>query len=304
MSVATHKARKNAFRHDRKHSRARRDQVETLRRPDVVDRQWRLTLKTILGAFLLIPACLFTLIVLAEMLHTGFRGNLPESSAFRWFALGALAWGALFGLLRDRAMIVYVFGHEWTHMLAAKACRAQIYDWSVTSRGGWVDTDRSNTFISLSPYFVPIYTVVIALVFGALGTFVNLGNPIPLGTEAGAWCIYPMKLFYTLVGFTWSFHLTYTVQTLHGEQSDLTRNGEFFSVLLIVLLNVIIVALFLVAIDQNITWQQASESVARTWDFTFGNAWRTVQSFLSATSSELDRVPGDVNRWGAEQRPQ
>jgi hypothetical protein len=45
------------------------------------------------------------------------------------------------------------------------------------------------------------------------------------------------RLFYICLGLAWAFHITYTILALRAEQSDLTRNGEFFSVMLIALTN-------------------------------------------------------------------
>ena len=300
MSIAVHKARKNSFRPDRKLARARRDLVETNRRPDVVDKKRRLALKQVIGWLVLLPACLFTIILLAEFLHSGLRGELQDTSAFRWFSVGAVFWLALFGPLRNAAMIVYVFGHEWTHMLTAKLFRAQIYDWSVTTDGGWVDTDRSNTLISLSPYFVPIYTLVVILLHSTLGLFFDLGRDIPIGGTGSGLVINPLQIIYLLVGITWAFHVTYTLQTLRGQQSDLMRNGEFFSVLFIMLCNVLIVLSFLIIIAPDLTWAQAWECLQRTWDFTIGNFWHGLTWTLDATMNEVRRIPDDIRGWGSQ----
>ena len=54
-----------------------------------------------------------------------------------------------------------------------------------------------------------------------------------------------MDLFGAL-GFTWGFHLTYTACMLWEVQSDLARNGRFFSLVWIVLVNFLVLAGLLV----------------------------------------------------------
>jgi len=300
MSTAAYRARKNqnVFRHDRKSARARRDQPETLRRPDVAEQRQRLKTKHVLGWLFLVPGCLFTLIALADLLHSGLRGDLPESRAFRWFVVGAVCWVALFPLLRGICMIAYVFGHEMTHILAARLSGAKVFDWEVSWTGGWVDTDRSNTFISLSPYFVPLYTLLIVLVFSAMGPFIDLQQPVaPFGQE-GWLVIHPLKAMYGLVGLTWAFHVTYTLYTLKDAQSDLLRNGEFFSVLLILLLNTLVAAAFLIIASPELTWLQAWECVTRTTEIIAGGIWRNLSWLFTSVSQEVNAMPDSIQNWG------
>jgi hypothetical protein len=54
-------------------------------------------------------------------------------------------------------------------------------------------------------------------------------------------------VFYYLVGLTWWFHATYTAKTIRLEQGDLTKNGEFFSMMLIFLFNTGVLMFMLLA---------------------------------------------------------
>lgn len=246
--------------------------METTRHPDLGRAEKVLLFKFWVGCLVLVPAFALSVISFAELMHTGFRGGLTEDHAFRACYVGALFWLPLFAVARRHLMILYVFGHEWSHMLAALACRARIYDWNVGKDGGWVDTDRSNTFISLAPYFFPFYTVIACLLMGTAGLFVDLSAPIQVfGVQLS-----PMLLCLSAIGFTWCFHVTYTVQTLLAEQSDLLRNGEFFSMILIALLNVEVLRLLLVVFTPELTWTEALESVIWAWDAAIGNALRVL----------------------------
>jgi hypothetical protein len=68
----------------------------------------------------------------------------------------------------------------------------------------------------------------------------------------GVWAIY------FLVGLTWCFHLTFTIEVLHTEQSDLRQNGEFFSMMLIFVVNLVLIgALFIIA-SPTVGWSDVA----------------------------------------------
>jgi hypothetical protein len=158
-----------------------------------------------------------------------------------------------------------------------------------------VDTDRSNTFISLSPYFIPLYTLLVVLVFSALGSFTDLQALVSL---PGGLSLHPLKTLYGLVGLTWAFHVTYTLNTLRDAQSDLLRNGEFFSVLLILWLNTMVVAGFLIVASPELTWLQAWECIQRTADLILGGLWRNVAWLFTSVSQEMNAMPSSIEQWG------
>jgi hypothetical protein len=87
----------------------------------------------------------------------------------------------------------------------------------------------------------------------------------------------PLLPCYLVIGLTWAFHVVFTVQTLLAEQSDLLRNGEFFSLLLIALLNLVTLTLVLVALTPQLTWAEAGHAVLWAWDLTIGNVLRVLK---------------------------
>ena len=112
-------------------------------------------------------------------------------------------------------MWLYVLGHEFTHALAAMLAGGKVSAFQVSAKGGHVVTDRVNWWITLSPYFVPIY----ALIWMALWLTVDFCHPLK------AW----QPILYFGIGVFWCFHLTFTVSMLHLGQTDLSGQGIVFS---------------------------------------------------------------------------
>jgi hypothetical protein len=144
-----------------------------------------------------------------------------------WFislAAGFITWVALFALL-PRTMWLYVLGHEFTHALAAMLAGGKVTAFHVSSKGGHVLTDKVNWWIALSPYFVPIY----ALIWTALWITVNWYYSLR------AW----QPILYFGIGLFWAFHVTFTASMAHRKQTDLTGQGVFFSLVVILLVNLL-----------------------------------------------------------------
>ena len=186
-------------------------------------------LRLLLGLALL-PMCwgvsraFFDAIVIAAG-TTGWMG--PEAlSLLAGIAAFALAWFALSHPVR-----MYVLGHELTHALWGLLFGARPSDVRVSASGGSVKLTKSNLLITLAPYFFPFYTFIVIVV--ALITYAFF-RPLPY---------LPLWLF--LVGFTWSFHVLFTLETLGQRQPDVKLYGRIFSWTFIFLANVGIVLAWL-----------------------------------------------------------
>ena len=199
--------------------------------------------KQIIGAVFLFPLGLVTTITLLVMFWRAITDMaLWRSMEFVAFASGGVTWW-LAWKCGVRPVTMYVYGHEMSHLLTAKAFGGEIFDWKATATGGYVETNKSNTWITLAPYLVPFYTCIVMILFGLTGLLVDMQQSIPVWRIK----IVPALVFYYLVGFTWWFHATYTFKTIRIQQGDLTRNGEFFSMMLIFLFNVALLMLMLLA---------------------------------------------------------
>jgi hypothetical protein len=275
MAVAVHTLRRKSNKPlpDKKERAADRSFLPTRRGMNSKWNEFVLGFKKVFGLFVLVPWCLFSFIAFTELLVRSAReGEIWSTQEFVWFGVGVGAWLILFSLFKRMFMIAYVFGHEWSHLLAAKMCGAVVYDWHVGRDGGWVDTNKSNTFISLAPYLVPFYTVAVLLLYGIAGLFVNLDKVENINLGVTVLPFDALKTLCFCIGMTWCFHFTYTLNTLRIEQSDVKRNGRFFSAWLIVLCNLHIIAALLIVASPSISWLDGLNSLQAAAKWTFGNA--------------------------------
>lgn len=179
----------------------------------------------------LLPACWGTArslfdAVLAAAEKTGMSAE--SLSLLGGVAAFALAWAALSHPVR-----AYVLGHELTHALWGLLFFARPSDISVGESGGSVRLSKTNMLITLAPYFFPFYTFVVIVCALATAAFLH---PLP--------CL-PLWLF--LIGFTWAFHVLFTLETLGRRQPDVKAYGRIFSWTFIFLVNVAIVLVWLAA---------------------------------------------------------
>ena len=189
----------------------------------------------------LVAGEVWTLIDLARSAATAGPGS--ESWAIS-FGVGFATWLIVFCFL-PRTMWLYVLGHEFTHALAAMLAGGKITSFQVSAKGGHVVTDRVNWWITLSPYFVPIY----ALIWMGLWVCVDF------------WC--PLKAYqpilYFGLGIFWCFHLAFTVSMFHFGQTDLTTQGIIFSAVIILLFNLVVFLLLFSLLAHNLTLSAAGQ---------------------------------------------
>ena len=68
-------------------------------------------------------------------------------------------------------MLIYVYGHELTHVLWTWAMGGRVKKFKASSTGGQVVVTKTNFLIALAPYFFPLYAVLVVLVFLVLDRF-------------------------------------------------------------------------------------------------------------------------------------
>jgi hypothetical protein len=129
---------------------------------------------------------------------------------------------------------MYVLGHELTHAIVALMFGARVSNLKVAASGGSVTVSKSNMMITLSPYFFPFYTILLALSAFITGLFVST---LPW---KGVWFFF--------AGFTWFFHICFTLDSLIRRQPDILEFGRLFSYVMIWFFNVGCILVSLVAL--------------------------------------------------------
>ena len=219
--------------------------------PDRVPKRW---VKFFVALFLLPPAWVFTQTFFTAFARTTLHDRFWITGEFWFFSLGVLLWlVTFFGL--PRPLWLYVFGHELTHAIWVLLMGGRVHHFEVSRQGGHILADRTNTWIALAPYFFPIYSVLAIAVYGVCALFFDVS---------------PYRhLLYCVIGVTWAFHLTFTCWMITKGQPDLQYGGTFFSLMVIYLLNLILLAVMLIIASPQVSWKGfGTELLQNTVDFT------------------------------------
>jgi len=210
-------------------------------------------------AIALIPLCIgLTLGVHAYFMGSWSRMNYAvfgPGTMLNWF-LGGAGVFALFAVLLWRPIVVYVFAHEVTHALAAWMCLGKVSNLTASARGGQVTTSKTNTFIRLAPYCVPLYAIFVAVLFLALNQWWR-----PMGAYA-IWLAFALGFFY-------AFHLGFTLWSLRRDQPDLKADGWLFSLVIIYMVNVMVFAVLFSFIQDHSghgVWPALRECAVAGWE--------------------------------------
>ncbi len=180
------------------------------------------TVKTLIG-LLMLPLCAAAWSALAEELS---RIPLLTSRFFWIYVSGICLFTASFVFL-GKPIRVYIWGHELTHALFIVLSRGKIHKIKIGQKSGYVKSDTINFLVSLAPYYFPLYTVLVFLVF-RVASWIWPSLP----------GLYPAYIF--LLGFTLAFHLVFTGHIIYQGQEDLRYNGLVFSLITILLTNMLV----------------------------------------------------------------
>jgi len=176
----------------------------------------------IIISILFVPACVaFTLSFYDNL---SFIKIISESQFI--FILGMLSY-SIMHLLLFKLNFLYVVGHEAMHAISTLFSGGKVTGMKVSDKEGSVKTTTPNFFVVLAPYLVPIYTVLLAILYFLLSFFTDVAR------FSGH--------FIFFAGFTLMFHLSYTAESIREKQSDLIKTGYLFSLSLIYIANLIIV---------------------------------------------------------------
>jgi len=140
----------------------------------------------------------------------------------------------LFHILLYKPIRVYIIGHELVHTISAYLCGAGVKNLKIGKSYGSVNVEKVNTFIALSPYFFPFYSIVVIFIWLLTKYLFKLNVPV--------------EIFMFLLGFTIMFHLLLTIYAISLGQQDLKVSGWFFSIVVIFLVNCLILIILLVVL--------------------------------------------------------
>jgi hypothetical protein len=183
-------------------------------------------IKKILLGVGLVPFCLgYTWQLAATLATVRYQANAPY-----YFIAGGLLYLTIH-LLFNKPILTYVVGHELTHAFFAVLFGGSVKSFHANSRGGRVTVTKSNFIITLAPYFFPLYTFLVLVLYG-LARAVDVRGAI-------------IDALIFLSGATFAFHLMLTIVFLQADQKDIREQGAIFSYPLIYLFNIAFTALLI-----------------------------------------------------------
>lgn len=131
-----------------------------------------------------------------------------------WIVLGGAAAYLLVHVFIRKPERMYLWAHEFSHLVAAKLFLRKVHSFHITSRdGGKVVIDRTNVVIDLAPYVFPLYSMAacVAAVF--------LKGLSPWAPD----------LYLALASFLFAMHLLFSAEGFLRGQPDVKRSGRLFS---------------------------------------------------------------------------
>ncbi|MBU1863069.1 MAG: hypothetical protein KKH94_05355 [Candidatus Omnitrophica bacterium] len=172
---------------------------------------------------------------------------------------GFFCYIIIFALNKSKSFS-YIIGHELLHAASSILFGGKLLSIFVSHSKGSVSTTKGNFIISLIPYCIPFYALLLAIGYFFLSIFVNTRPLLPA-------CIF-------LLGFTLSQHLVLTIIYANTGQSDITSQGVIFSYTIIILSNSIIITLllnlFLTKISMALFWQQSIQATKQLFFMAVG----------------------------------
>ncbi len=160
-----------------------------------------------------------------------FLAAAPAPGAREGCFVGGLGLYALIVILsREKGRsFAHTFEHELTHLVAGVLCFQKPSKLIVGREAGETHLSGGNWFISLAPYFLPLWGLIPLLLLPLMN---RTGTLAALGA----------------LGFLYGLHLYSTVNEFSLKQPDLTEHGRIFSTCAILSLNLLILAVVLAAV--------------------------------------------------------
>ena len=184
-------------------------------------------------AIILLPLCISLSKAIYEILLLSIKLNDFSLEENLLFPIGFILCTLILSII-PKPMRTYVLAHELTHALWALLMGAKIGKMRITKKGGHVEVSKTNFWITLAPYFFPLYTFIIIGVFYISSLFFDSHSYFSIWLGS--------------IGFTWAFHIIFTIDMLKTKQTDITEHGKFFSCLIIYCVHLILIGIWVIMI--------------------------------------------------------
>ena len=218
----------------------------------------RLTvLKNIVGVFLLPVAWVWTVSFVGAFSRAAVHQRYWMTEDFWFFMLGVVVWllafsGGLYLRGEPPLLKMYVRIHEYTHAIWTWQSNGAVGEITVNDDHGHILTNKPTVLVTLAPYFYPLPCVVLIGAFLLVQLVHPLEQVAPFALLGGS--ISAVAIFDLLMGMGWGFHFSYTAWMIRKGQSDLRMHGNFFSLVVIYLVNLAVVTLFLILTAAGVDW--------------------------------------------------
>ena len=183
---------------------------------------------------ILLPACVAATLVFKQDVFNVLKTEV-------YFFAGLFSYLVLLAIFQQPVR-TYVFGHELTHVVWVWFSGGRVKSFRTTASGGEIRANKSNFLICLAPYFFPLYSLLAILIF--LGLKLILPHPPSL------------SILGFILGFTWAFHITFTIYVLLQGQPDVGTTGWVFSFPFIYLTNVLVLACLIIFYSPRLSAHQ------------------------------------------------
>ena len=188
--------------------------------------------------------------------------------------VGFLVWVIIFFIV-PRPFRTYVLAHELTHALWALLMGGRVGTMQVGKDGGHIALSKTNFIITLAPYFFPFYTFLVIGAYYLAGIWLNV--------EAyRVWWI-------GTIGFTWSFHITFTINMLAQRQPDVQEHGRIFSYAVIYIMNVLLIGIWMALVGSpnlKTLGHLLSQQIIIVYSFAYAQAlmsWKYIAGLMDST---------------------
>ncbi|MBR4673289.1 MAG: hypothetical protein IKP00_02395 [Victivallales bacterium] len=144
---------------------------------------------------------------------------------------------------------IYVFGHELTHWVTAKLFFKKTGHIRIHRLSGSTEIYNPNIAITLAPYIIPFYLMVVVGAFGLSQLFVF---PSPIWT---------VHLVSALLGLTYAYHIMLNIYALRNNQTDVEVYGKVLSYAFILSGNTLFLLLAMLITTSQ--WKEAARAFMR-----------------------------------------